>query len=809
MNYELSEYQKNILGFISNENGNLLVDAKAGSGKTSTLILIAEKLNAQSNKCLFLAFNKHIVEELQTKISNPNCLIKTVHSLGFTFIRSYLYKKHNTNYDLEVDTSKLRNLVKEYYDKYFRPIIDRFNATGSISDDNGEICYIRGDISDKINMSSDELKDLHNNLISDFVGLCNFSRLYNINYKQAGALDKLVSNFCWHLAEYYEDILCNYQDLVIAVIDKTKELFENPEVVNGKPVYKVDYTDMIYFPVYYNMQIPYSIKEYLDTVLVDECIPETHYIETKQGKMKFKELKRRIDKGEQIYVKTFNENTEQLEYKPVISVTDKGVRPVYEITTAGLNKIQATDNHPFMTQNGWKQLKDLVIGEDYLYLDKPDNQKTKYIPSVTSDYNWKQNDGNVVKSIEYVGDKKVLDMEVADNHNFFISKFHQKNGSAILVHNCQDLSILQQKFVKKLDTNYNRFIFVGDKYQSIYMFAGSDTHAIDKLDNNFFLHHLPLNICYRCPENVIRLAQEIVPTIEWNTKREDKGEVKFLSLEEAEKQIKSGDVLIGRKNKDLLKIYRKFVLTLKKPVKFRNSELVATLVNSIEASINEYIKRYSRGLNIDKPLQKHMKEFELTTGCLSGTETYIAELKECSKRLISENSGKSARVSKSNNTIDYLQVCMKEYKELGAYGLVKEDDDKEDKDLDEFYEIIEDFMKEFRQNRASIKLKDFIQYIKSFLSGSMYDDVPIISSVHSMKGGEADNVYIYDYPMFPYKIGSNQTFESMQQERNLQYVAITRAKKNLYLLECADESRKDDNASCAQKVARLLGENKI
>ena len=49
-------------------------------------------------------------------------------------------------------------------------------------------------------------------------------------------------------------------------------------------------------------------------------------------------------------------------------------------------------------------------------------------------------------------------------------------------------------------------------------------------------------------------------------------------MEKTIEQIKPDDVLIGRKNRDLVKIYRKFVLELKKPVKFRNKELVANLV---------------------------------------------------------------------------------------------------------------------------------------------------------------------------------------------------------------------------------------
>ena len=68
MNFKLSTYQENILNTVKSTNKNILVDAKAGSGKTSTLILISEAIQKQGNKCLFLAFNKHIVEELKGKM---------------------------------------------------------------------------------------------------------------------------------------------------------------------------------------------------------------------------------------------------------------------------------------------------------------------------------------------------------------------------------------------------------------------------------------------------------------------------------------------------------------------------------------------------------------------------------------------------------------------------------------------------------------------------------------------------------------------------------------------------------------------
>ena len=65
-------------------------------------------------------------------------------------------------------------------------------------------------------------------------------------------------------------------------------------------------------------------------------------------------------------------------------------------------------------------------------------------------------------------------------------------------------------------------------HNCIYGFAGADTKSIKNLKKNFDLTELPLNICYRCPKNVIKLAQDIVPSIDWNHKREDDGIVEFI-----------------------------------------------------------------------------------------------------------------------------------------------------------------------------------------------------------------------------------------------------------------------------------------
>lgn len=102
LGFEPSEYQNKIFNFIVHDVGNAVVKARAGSGKTATLIT-AMKLIPASKKCLFLAFNRTIKEEIAAKLSDyPNCEVKTVHGLGLDIVSSH-FRKHPT-----VDENKYR-----------------------------------------------------------------------------------------------------------------------------------------------------------------------------------------------------------------------------------------------------------------------------------------------------------------------------------------------------------------------------------------------------------------------------------------------------------------------------------------------------------------------------------------------------------------------------------------------------------------------------------------------------------------------------------------------------------------------------
>ncbi len=77
----LTDEQSNIIDKIKQKECRLLkVEAKSGSGKSSTLVEIANALNPKHG--LYLAFNKHIVVEMTGKMPK-SITIQTTHSLAY------------------------------------------------------------------------------------------------------------------------------------------------------------------------------------------------------------------------------------------------------------------------------------------------------------------------------------------------------------------------------------------------------------------------------------------------------------------------------------------------------------------------------------------------------------------------------------------------------------------------------------------------------------------------------------------------------------------------------------------------------
>lgn len=85
--YVLSNYQLAIIDFIKNGNGNLVIEANAGTGKSYTIMKCIEEI-PEDKSILLTAFNRDIVTELKKKAKDrPNVTISTLHGLGLQMLQ--------------------------------------------------------------------------------------------------------------------------------------------------------------------------------------------------------------------------------------------------------------------------------------------------------------------------------------------------------------------------------------------------------------------------------------------------------------------------------------------------------------------------------------------------------------------------------------------------------------------------------------------------------------------------------------------------------------------------------------------------
>lgn len=103
MTFEWSKYQEAIFDAVEKGKGNIVVNALAGSAKTTSLVEAANRVD-EDKKVLLCAFNKRIKEELESRSLNGNIKCSTLHSLGFSACR-----KAEPN--IQVDANKVDDII--------------------------------------------------------------------------------------------------------------------------------------------------------------------------------------------------------------------------------------------------------------------------------------------------------------------------------------------------------------------------------------------------------------------------------------------------------------------------------------------------------------------------------------------------------------------------------------------------------------------------------------------------------------------------------------------------------------------------
>lgn len=124
----------------------------------------------------------------------------------------------------------------------------------------------------------------------------------------------------------------------------------------------------------------------------------------------------------------------------------------------------------------------------------------------------------------------------------------------VLVDEAQDSNPARRALARKMLKPNGRAIFVGDRHQAIYFFAGADSDAVDQIVKDFNCKLLPLTVTYRCAKDIVNEARKIVNHIEAHPNA-SVGTVETIEYNDWKfVDLKKTDAIICRNTKPLVKL---------------------------------------------------------------------------------------------------------------------------------------------------------------------------------------------------------------------------------------------------------------
>ena len=125
--------------------------------------------------------------------------------------------------------------------------------------------------------------------------------------------------------------------------------------------------------------------------------------------------------------------------------------------------------------------------------------------------------------------------------------------SWIFVDECQDLSRASLALIQASVRPGGRCLFVGDRRQAIYAFAGADSESFTRTLDYCNGKSMPLSVCYRCPTAALDLAREYCPQIEARPGAVE-GLVRKEDISDVPEMVSEGDMVLCRLNAPLVRL---------------------------------------------------------------------------------------------------------------------------------------------------------------------------------------------------------------------------------------------------------------
>ena len=411
---------------------------------------------------------------------------------------------------------------------------------------------------------------------------------------------------------------------------------------------------------------------------------------------------------------------------------------------------------------------------------------------------------------------------------------YQELYQYILIDEYQDTNEAQYILSKLISAKSRKITCVGDDSQSIYSFRGANYKNILNFEKDYKdAKTILLEENYRSTSTILDAANQVIKN---NTQRKDKNlwtsrgkgeKIKYYRAynerDEAQyvirkiKELRNKDV----EYKDIAVLYRtnaqsrvleeemlkenmpyrvigSFYFYSRKEIKDLIAYLRLIHNSKDNVSLLRVINTPKRGIGLKTIENLTMKADEI------GTSIYEAI-----------SSGKELEFKK---TIEQLKSLSEELtltelidKVLDASGMRQELESEKTLESEVRLENLEEFKsitKSFEEREGLVSLEDFLLEISLISDVEEYKDDPnrvSLMTVHSVKGLEFNHVFVVgmEEGIFPHMNSLMETSE-LEEERRLCYVAITRAKDDLHLINA--RRRTLFGKEQINPVSRFIGE---
>ena len=378
----------------------------------------------------------------------------------------------------------------------------------------------------------------------------------------------------------------------------------------------------------------------------------------------------------------------------------------------------------------------------------------------------------------------------------------------ILIDEFQDINDVQYQIIKLLSANYENLFVVGDDDQAIYSFRGADPSYMHRfLEDYPKSRQVKLNINYRCGDRILALAARSIAHNKYRFEKEIKAgnsgenrviatcfqnrteELSFLTEEILTHRNEGLTAILVRTNR-MAESVAEACFRRQIPYQMREKKQDFYAQKCV-VEVLSVIRFAAEGRNrsdfmafMNKPVRYINREM-----LQKETVDLGALLKECREdpeqyRIFQKLQQDLAMVEMLDpfGAISYIRKVM-QYDCCLSPG---ETGEKEKEILDELLERCREFHshKAFLSHIAAYrsKLEQEGVRMRSGTDPDKTDQNPVrIMTYHGSKGLEFDTVFLPFLNSGDVPHGRNLSTMELEEERRLFYVAVTRAKKSLYL----------------------------